>query len=387
MRRFGFLGLVMLLGLFLGAMPASAAEEIRIGYIVPLSGSGASDGHAAVAGAKFAIDEINKAGGILGRNIKLFPEDDKTLPTEGVSAAMKLVERDKVHSVLKDVGSSVAFAVAEAIRSMQNPVPMMTIICTADKLTKVGNPWFFRGGNNSSMEAPAFVKHWVQNLGVKKVSFLGGNDEYGKSTVDECSKKLKELGGEVVSTQYFLLTDSDFYPILTKIRGERPDALMVGARSDQAAKISIQFFELGMNKMMKQFGVGGHSTADYIKLTGKEVAEGVQVIGKYDYNLPGARNEAFAKAFKAISGRFPGVVEQVGYDGIYIIAEAVKRAGGTDANKLREALEKTDYQGLVSRIAFDKNRQAHPDLFIFQYRDGIRQMVARVSTEDIDFAK
>ncbi len=194
------------------------------------------------------------------------------------------------------------------------------------------------------------------------------------------------MGGEVLSTDYFLGTETDFSAHLTKIKRIKPDALEVIARTENGARISLQFVDLGLDKIMKQLGCDGQTTDDYIKLAGK-AAEGIWVMSRYEPTLPGAKNERFVKDYKALTKQFPDAYAQSGYDNIYIIAEAIKRAGATDANKLREALEKTDYQGVASRITFDKNRQAHPDLLISQVLNGTRQVVTKVSTSDIDFAK
>jgi branched-chain amino acid transport system substrate-binding protein len=387
MKRFSCSAIVVVaLAVLFGSTLAFSAEEVRIGYIVPLTGAVARDGELSLSGAKVAVGQINGAGGVLGRQLKLYIEDHKAVPAEGVNAAIKLTDRDKVHVIAQDSVSSVCSAIGENIRKMEKPVPFITGVCTSPRLTKVDNTWFFRACQNALMEGPAFVKHWVENLKIKTISFLGTNDEWGKTTVETYAKIFKEMGGEVLSTDYFLVTETDFSAHLTKIKRIKPDALEVIARTENGARISLQFADLGLDKVMKQLGCDGQTTDDYIKLAGK-ASEGIWVMSRYEPTLPGAKNERFIKDYKALTNQLPDAYAQSGYDNIYIIAEAIKRAGTTDANKLREALEKTDYQGVASRITFDKNRQAHPDLLISQVRNGVRQVATKVSTADIDFAK
>jgi branched-chain amino acid transport system substrate-binding protein len=386
MKRFSLCSVLIAAVLFLTITTSQAAEEIRIGFISSLTGPAAYDGKILTSGATVAVNQINAAGGVLGRTLKLLTEDQKGVPAEGVNAAVKLTDRDKVHALIQQGNSSICLAIGEHVRKMDNPVPLLTGLCTAPKLTKVGNSWFFRSCQNSLMEGPSFVKHWVQNLKVKKVSFLAANDDWGRSSVETYSEELKKLGGEVVSVDYFRSGDFDFAPYLTKIKAKKPDAVDIIARAEVGARISLAFVELGMDKMMIQLGSDGQVSDDFIKLGGKAV-EGLWVMSRYEPTLPGPRNEQFIKEYMPLMNQLPDQKSQAGYDDIYIIADAIKRAGGTDPNKIREALQKTDYQGLASRIAFDKNHQAHPDLLISQIRGGKRQVMTRVSTVEIDSGK
>ena len=386
MRRIFFYGIILSVGFLLSSTASMAAEEIRIGYIISLTGPAAYDGKILVSGATVAVNQINAAGGIFGRPLKLLAEDQKGVPAEGVNTAVKLTDRDKVHVLIQQGNSSICLAIGEYVRKMENPVPLLTGLCTAPKLTRVGNAWFFRSCQNSLMEGPSFVKHWVQNLKVKKVSFLAANDDWGRATVETYSEELKKMGGEVVSVDYFRSGDFDFSPYLTKIKAKKPEALDIIARAEVGARISLQFVELGMDKLMIQLGSDGQVSDDFIKLGGKAV-EGLWVMSRYEPTLPGPRNEQFIKQYLPLMSQQPDQKSQAGYDDVYIVAEAMKRAGSTAPDKIQEALKKTDYQGLASRILFDKNHQAHPDLLISQIRDGKRQVVTRVSTQDVDFER
>ena len=363
-----------------------AKETIDIGFAVATTGHAARVGLKAFNGATIALNEINAADGILGKKLKLVLEDHKCEPTEGVNAASKLIFKDKVVVLIADTCSSTVFAIAETVKSKKISIPILSGIVTSPKLTKQGNKWYFRAGQNALMEGPAFVGFWVKKLNVKKVSFLAVNDDWGRSTAETYAKILKEMGGRVVSMDFFDAGSQDFYPYLTKIKAKNPDAIDVIARPGNGSRINIQMGELGMLKKLTILGSDGQITDDFIKLAG-EAAEGMYLMDRYEPVIDTSRNKAFVAAYKKLAKENPDQYAQAGYDNVYIIAEAIKKAGCLDPSKIRDALEKTDYQGLASRIQFDKNNQAHPALLIVKIESGKRKVYKKTETVNIDHAK
>jgi branched-chain amino acid transport system substrate-binding protein len=363
-----------------------SAETIDIGFTVATTGQAARVGLKALQGANIAIEEINSAGGVLGKKLRLIVEDHKCEPTEGINAINKLIFQNKVSALVADTCSSTIVAISETVKNKNIEMPVLSGIVTAPKLTKQGNKWFFRAGQNALMEGPAFVGYWVKNLNTKKISFLAVNDDWGRSTAETYAKVLKDLGGTVVSTDFYNPSDQDFYPYLTKIRGKKPDGIDIIGRPEDGSRINIQMGELGMLDKFAILGSDGQITDDFIKLAGK-TAEGMYLMDRYEPVVDTATNKKFVEVYGKATKEQPDQYAQAGYDNIHILGAAIKKAGSTDAGKIREALEKTDYQGLASRIQFDKDRQAHPDLLIVKIQNGVRKVVARVKTTDIDFAK
>jgi len=382
--------LLILLMLFaLALIPlekAGAKETIDIGFVVATTGHAARVGLKALDGARVAVNEINAAGGVLGKKLNLVVEDHKCEPTEGVNAANKVIFKDKVDVLIADACSSTIFAIAETIKSKNIPVPILSGIVTSPKLTKQGNKWYFRAGQNALMEGPAFVSFWVKQLNVKRVSFLAVNDDWGRSTAETYARILKEMGGEVVSMDFFDPGAQDFYPYLTKIKAKNPDAIDVIARPENGSRINIQMGELGLLKKLTILGSDGQITDDFIKLAG-EAAEGMYLMDRYEPVIETPRNKRFVADYKKLTNENPDQYAQAGYDNVHIIAEAIKGAGSLDASKVRAALEKTDYQGLASRIQFDRNNQAHPSLLIVRIENGDRKVYSKTETLRIDYAK
>jgi len=381
-----FISLVLFAVALMPLDNASAKETIDIGFTVATTGHAARVGLKALNGATVALNEINAAGGILGKKLKLVLEDHKCEPTEGVNAASKLIFKDKVDVLIADACSSTIFAITEIVKSKNISIPILSGIVTSPKLTKQGNKWYFRAGQNALMEGPAFVDFWVKKLKVKNVSFLAVNDEWGRSTAETYAKILKEMGGRVVSMDFFDAGSQDFYPYLTKIKAKNPDAIDVIARPENGSRINIQMGELGMLKKLIILGSDGQITDDFIKLAG-EAAEGMYLMDRYEPVIDTPRNKAFVAAYKKLAKENPDQYAQAGYDNVYIIAEAIKKAGCLDAYKIRDALEKTDHQGLASRIQFDKNNQAHPALLIVKIENGVRKVYRKTETVNIDHAK
>lgn len=380
-----------LLSLLLGIVlipfgSAWANDTINIGFAVATTGHAARVGLKALHGAKVAVNEINDAGGVLNKKLRLVVEDHKCEPTEGVNAASKLIFQDKVDVLVADTCSSTVFAISEFVKSKSISMPILSGIVTSPKLTKQDNKWYFRAGQNALMEGPAFVGFWVKKLGVKKVSFLAVNDDWGRSTAETYAKILKEMGGKVISIDFFDPGSQDFYPYLTKLKPKKPDAIDVIARPENGSRINIQMGELGMLKNFVLLGSDGQITDDFIKLAG-EAAEGMYLMERYETVIDTSRNKAFVSAYKKLANENPDQYAQAGYDNVYIIAQAVKKAGSLNPEKVRDALEKTDYEGLASRIQFDKNNQAHPALLIVRIENGVRKVYSKSETASIDYAK
>src|ERR1700760_849278 len=170
---------------------AAGAETIKIGVNEPLTGAFAASGTYVVNGAKIAADEINAKGGILGKQIELVIEDNKSNPTEAAAVAEKLITRDKVPVIMGAWGSSLTLAVMPKL--MEYKVPMLVETSSSGKITTSGNPYIFRISPPSAVEAVAFAKI-VDKLHIKKADFLVINNDWGLGTAQDFGKMFKEHG-------------------------------------------------------------------------------------------------------------------------------------------------------------------------------------------------
>lgn len=344
---------VGLLGLSLVAPSVQAQETIKIGVIQPLTGSVAYNGTTDVNGAKLALDEINAKGGVLNKKIELIIEDGQCKPANSVNAAEKLIQRDKVVALAGAFCSSSTLAVMPVAQNYK--IPLVTGVSSAAPLTEKGNIWFFRATETDALLAKSFAKILVNQLKLKKVAYIGVNDDFGRGGVAEFEKQMTALGATTVMKEYFEHGTSDFYTLLTKLKASGADGAFVAAETQDGSIFVKQKAELGLQT--KVFGVGSWATADFMKLAGP-ASEGIYAAVPYASTMTTPKNKAFVEAYTGRYKEAPGKYSAAGYNAINILADAIKRAGSTDAEKLRVALTKTNYEGPNGHFEFDDKGQA-----------------------------
>jgi branched-chain amino acid transport system substrate-binding protein len=353
-----------------------AQEPIKLGVVGPHSGPAAYDGQSTLIGAQVAAQEINAAGGLLGgRKIEIVAADTRGIPAESVSAFRKVVTQDKAVAVDCCWFSSSTIATHPTIEELKVPTTTGVAFLPDAKETKL--TYLFKFAQTPRLES-RFVDYWVKKLNVKKVAFLARNDDWGRATSGVYQARLKELGGTVLSSEFYTPGEKDFYSYLTKIKALNPEGVNVVDISATAATQVKQIAELGIKTTV--LGSDGPITDAFIKLAGK-VSEGIPLVVRYGATLDTPHNKGFVGGFKARrGGEEPDQYAQAGYDSIYLQAEAIKRAASTDPAKIREALTKSDYVSVAgSAIRFDERNQATPKLYVAVIKDG-----RRVITEDID---
>lgn len=355
-----------------------AQEPIKLGVVGPHSGPAAFDGQSTLIGAQVAAQEINAAGGILGgRKIEIVAADSRGIPAESVSAFRKVVTQDKVVAVDCCWFSSSTIATHPTIEELKVPTTTGVAFLPDAKETKL--TYLFKFAQTPRLES-RFVDYWVKKLNVKKVAFLARNDDWGRATSGVYQTRLKEMGGTVLSSEFYTPGEKDFYSYLTKIKALNPEGINIVDISATAATQVKQIAELGIKTTV--LGSDGPITDAFIKLAGK-VSEGIPLVVRYGATLDTPRNKGFVAAFKARrGGEEPDQYAQAGYDSVYLQAEAIKRAGSTDPAKIREALTRSDYVSVAGNpIRFDERNQATPKLYVAVIRDG-----RRVIVEDIDIS-
>lgn len=368
---------VGLLGLSLAATCAAAQETIKIGVVQPLTGSVAYNGTTDVNGAKLAADEINAKGGVLGKKIELVVEDGQCKPADTVNAVEKLIQRDKVAALAGAFCSSATLAAMPVAQNYK--IPLVTGVSSAASLTEKGNPWFFRATETDALLAKAFAKVLFNELKLRKVAYIGVNDDFGRGGVAEFEKQMQALGATTVMKEYFEHGTSDFYTLLTKLKTSGADGAFVAAETQDGSIFVKQKAELGIPT--KIFGVGSWATSDFIKLTGA-ASEGIYAAVPYASTMTSPRNKAFVEAYTQRYKEAPGKYSAAGYNVINILAQAVERAKSTDPEKLRDALTKTSYDGPNGHFQFDATGQAYGfDLVLVQLTNGVPKVVASTAVE------
>ena len=368
--------IVSLIFLFSGI--ALGADPVKIGVVYPLTGPIAAAGSYQKAGVEMARDKINAEGGILGKPFTLFIEDGANDPAQSVSAAEKLVTREKVDAMIAAWGSSPTLAVSASVTKKYG-VPHVVDTASSVKVTllegKRPNPWLFRISPTSRMEAEGVEKFLASKMGFTKVAFMSVNNDWGRGAAEEFGKVVKRTGGSVVTTEIINADATDFLTQLTKIKGSEANAIIVTTDQSQISLILKQYKQLGMTQKILTTG-GGIVPEGLILLSGPEAAEGVNIItffAPWFPELTKVPQEAkwFAEEYLKRGNAAKGFGECFrGYDGMKAIKAALEIAKTTDKEKVREAFHKVDTQGLSGRIKFDDFGQSSPTILIVQVKNG-----------------
>ena len=366
----------------MGATQAQAQDTLKIGLIQPLTGSVAYNGTADANGARLAVKERNANGGVLGKQVELIIEDGQCSPANSVNAAEKLIQRDRVTSLVGAFCSSATSAVMPVARKYK--VPFLSGVSSEASLTEKGNPYFFRSAETDALLGQAFSKLLADNLGLKKVAYIGVNDDWGRGSVKAFESELSAHGVDTAMVEYFNHGATDFYTLLTKLRSSGADGVFVAAETQDGSTLVKQIKQFGID--MDVFGVGSWATSDFINITG-EAAEGIYAAVPYVANQDGERNKKFVKDYATAYDHAPGKYAAAGYNSLNIMMDAIERAGATDADAILGGLKATDYQAPNGRYRFTSKGQGYGfNLVLVQIHDGDIDVVAttRIDNPEAD---
>jgi branched-chain amino acid transport system substrate-binding protein len=371
---------VLAAGLMLFTGAAAAQSTIRIGLIQPVTGPTAYDGQSVINGARLAESEINAAGGVLDRKIEVLLQDGKSDPAESLSAAEKLLDRDKVRVLIGAWASSATLAVMPLVQRYE--VPLIVETSTAEKITEMGNPWVFRISSNSKIDANALQPYLVKKLGFHKVAFMAANNDFGRAVVTNWSRVLTPQGATVVATEYHKPGETNFSPTLTKIKNSGADTIVITSDVTTASNIIKQSYELGMTGFNRVITSGNPAEA-IIKLAGKEASEGMLVQNYWvPYAPPPGQEAGSAKFVTSYKDRYPDRIADKyavsGYDAIQLAADAIRAAGSSEPARIQAALRTIKMPALQGMIAFDQQQQARPFQSVSRVKNGAPVVVVKV---------
>ena len=360
----------------LGVAVAAAAEPVKIGFFMSMTGRDASFGEASLRGARLAVDELNAAGGVLGRPVELVVEDDRSLPGEAATAVKKLIARDEVVAVLGGNASTNSLEAAPVCQAAH--VPMIAISSTNPKVTAMGS-YIFRACFIDSFQGAVLAKFSHDTLHAKRVALLTSvSAPYSVGLSRVFRERFTAAGGEIVAEQKYTEGDKDFRAQLTAIKALAPDAIAATGYYTEAALICRQARDLGLD--IPIIGGDGWEAPQLIYLGGAAV-EGTYYSTHYSAESPAPEVQLFIKKFRArYDGETPDAVAALGYDAMMLLADAITRAGTTAGSRLRDALAATkDFPGVTGRTTIDAERNTSKPAIIVTVKDGHVQFVAAVT--------
>jgi branched-chain amino acid transport system substrate-binding protein len=355
-----------------------AAQTIKIGVNQPLTGAVAASGNYVTNGARIAADEINAQGGLLGQQVELVIEDNKSNPTEAVAAAEKLIVRDEV-PVMMGAWSS-TFTLAVMPKLMEYGVPMLVETSSSEKITTEGNPWVFRISPTSEMEAKAFAEQ-VDKFDIEKADFLVVNNDWGLGAAERFSAMLEEQGIAVGEVETMDPAAQDMSAQLSKIKASDADTLFVTTGVEQLTLVLRQARDLQLEDRIITTG-GSQAPDQLIEQAGSAADGSFHLVFFTPWFPEAAQNPEVAAKFVAEweerGYNFAGLTEGFrGYDGIMTIAAAIEAAGEAEPEAIREALWTVEVEGVNGDIKFTKqgpegneSGQNLPNVYVIEISDG-----------------
>ena len=335
--------------------PAFAADPIKIGVIAEAQAiAGASIPQA----AQLAADEINAAGGVDGRKIEIIGYDNHSSSADSVRAFQRAVNEDKVNAVIASYISEVVLALEPWASRLKTP--FVTPGAASNEISKSvhadyeKNKYTFHGYLTSAALALSVCDGakdlLVDKMHMKTAVIMSEDAAWTKPLDVGYEECLPKIGLKVLDHIRFSPDTTDFTPIFNKIEGSKPDVIITGI-SHVGVQPTVQW--KNQQVPIPMFGISSQATNETFGKDTNQAAEGVLYQG---VSGPGVavtpKSVPFAENFKKKFGNYPSYAGYTAYDEVYYIADAVKRAGSTDADKLVDALEKTDWEGTIGRVQF-----------------------------------
>lgn len=351
------------------ALAADASPTVvLIGHAAPLTGQLANMGKDSENAARLAIDEINSQHPVIGGKpvrLQLDSQDDAADPRTGTQVAQKLVD-DGVVAVVGDINSGVSIP-ASRIYSEAHVV-QISQGSTNPSFTQQGYKTTFRVVATDALQGPALAHYALSALHAKRIAVVDDSTAYGQGLADEFVKAAQASGATIVTREATNDKATDFRAILTKIKGMRPDVIMYGGSDATAGPLAKQAANLGITASV--LGGDGACTDKMIDLAGDAIGNVVcSEAGLALSSMP--KGQEFEKRYMARYKVPIDAYAPFSYDAVYVIFDAMKRAGSTDRNQVLAAMPATQYDGVIGRIAFDSRGDLKDGaITIYQFKAG-----------------
>jgi branched-chain amino acid transport system substrate-binding protein len=349
-------------------------DTIRVGEFASLTGGTATFGQSVHQGDVLAIEEINAAGGVLGKQIDLMTEDDQSKTEDAVASVQKLVNSDRVLAVLGEVASSRSMAGAPICQMAH--VPMITPASTNEDVTKKGD-YIFRICYTDLFQGQTMARFAYNSLGGKRAAILTDvKQDYSVGLDDAFKNTYTFLGGVVVSEQSYSSGDKDFRAALTSFEGANPDVIFVPGYYNEVSLIVRQARELGITCPI--LGGDGWDSPQLTKGAEKEF-NNTFFSNHFSTEDPDTTVQNFIKKYQDEYHAVPDAMAALGYDATRILVDAMSRAHSTDSAKLRKAIASTkNFPGVTGSITIDEYRNASKPITIIKIVDGVYHFAQRI---------
>lgn len=346
-----------------------AGDTIKIGVDMELSGNVSAYGNAEKEGITLAVEEINKAGGILGKDIEIVEKDNKSENGEAASVAANLTTNEKVVAI---IGPATSGAVKAAIPNVTKAgVPLVTPSGTDDSITTANGKvqeYVFRSCFQDSFQGVILANFAMDNLKADKTIILGDkSSDYGVGLTKSYKDTYK---GEIVKEENFVAGDKDFQAILTKIKNEDFDVLYIPGYYTEAGLIIKQAREMGIEQPI--IGADGFGDENLVEIAGAKNVSNVYYTGHFSTQAPATdKVEPFIAAFQEKYGKQPSSFSALSYDAVYMIKQAIEDQDSADSAAITKGLASLkDFVGVTGTMSIDKDHNPEKPAVVLGLTEG-----------------
>jgi len=352
---------VAVLGI-LAIAPAHAAE-IKLGLVLPMTGSNAGEGKDIQKAIELAVNAINAHGGVLGDKITTITADDACDPQQGAIAASKLVSSN----VTAVIGGYCSGGVLPTLKIYGDAnIPFVIVAANSTKLVDAnpGNTFLINSTGDAQAET---VLSLFQKRGFKSVAIVDEGDAYSSDLTNLTAASFAKAGGKVVAKETVAAGEQDYSSLVSRIKEAKPDAVFWTAYYNGGALLTKQLRQAGYRGAIVLGD--GNGSPDYLKIAGS-AAQGAFLISPPSVDfLP--TTDAFRKDYMKANNQQPGAYAALSYDGTMLLADAIKRANSTDPKAIIAALKASSYEGLAGKVTFTpKNTLVGSNFVVLIDKDG-----------------
>jgi branched-chain amino acid transport system substrate-binding protein len=357
--------LLLILGLALASCSKKQEGGIPVGQFASLTGGQASFGQSTDKGVQLALAEINAAGGVLGQPLRIITKDNQSKPGETSTAVRELITRNKVVALIGEVASGRSLEAAPI--AQRSGIPMISPASTNEKVTETGDH-IFRVCFIDPFQGTVCAK-FSRKLGFKRAAIITDvSKDYSLGLAKSFKQEFTANGGVISGEQSYSGGDKDFSAQLTAIKADNPQVIFLPAYYTEAPLIIRQARQLGIT--VPFVGGDGWDSPELVGVGGSAV-EGCYFSNHFSDQSKDPRVVAFVDAYRKKYNGEPDAMVALGYDSVYLLADAMKRAGTTDPAKVNAAIAATkDFPGVTGKITLDEHRNPNKPAVMLQVKNG-----------------
>ena len=360
----GLLRGLALSGAVLFAAAGAAAENIKIGIHVPLTGFAAADGKSALTGAELAVEQANAAGGVDGKQLELVVYDDQASPKEAAPIATKLAAQDQVNIAISGSYSGATRAAAGVFQ--ENGIPYISAYAVHPGITRTGD-FVFRTSFVGEVQGRAGAKLAGEMLGKKRAVLITLKNDFGKSLAAGFREAAGKFGVEIAAEYEYGIKDRQFGPIVSKVKSDNPEVIYASGYFFTAGPLVSQLRAAGVEAPI--IGQEGYDSEKFIEIAGA-AAEGVIITTSLDRDSDVAETKDFIAAFEKKAGYKSDMVAASGHTAVKVAVAALREAGGEDRKAIRDAIAGLSLQASTGEISFNGLGEVRKDVQVQVVKDG-----------------